>query len=64
MLVWLAIMIPDTRFCDVLRFVSATWILAGPQGIKLASWRSRMRNNDLCTSVGSTSPEMIFRHDT
>lgn len=63
MLVWLAIMTPLTLLPVVLRFVNATCILAGPQGIKLASCRSRIRSKDLCTSVGSTSPEIMFRHE-
>lgn len=66
MLVWLANMTPLTLFSlpACLRLVSATWMLAGPHGIKLASCRSRIRRSDLCTSVGSTSPAMILRHET
>jgi hypothetical protein len=45
-------MSPDTR-CDDEMYgdlrESATWIEAGPQGMKVASWRSRMRRRDLWT---------------
>ena len=33
-----------------------TWMEAGPQSMKLARLRSRMRCRLLCTCVGSTSP--------
>ena len=52
--VWLASMRPDTR-CDDGMYgdlrVSATWIEAGPQGIKVARRRSRMRRRDLWTWI-------------
>ena len=38
------------------RFDSATWMLAGPHGMNVASLRSRIRSKLLCTCVGSTSP--------
>ncbi len=44
---------------------SATWMEAGPQGMKLASLRSRMRWRDLCTwkcctsTVGSWCPHLF-----
>lgn len=45
MLVWLAIIRPLTRWADG-RYGDlldkATWMLAGPQGMKLASLRSRI----------------------
>lgn len=51
-LVWLASISPLTRWWVFtygdLR-VSATWIEAGPHGIKLASWRSRIRSRDWWT---------------
>mmetsp|Transcript_9266 Transcript_9266/g.32186 ORF Transcript_9266/g.32186 Transcript_9266/m.32186 type:complete len:217 (+) Transcript_9266:251-901(+) len=66
MLVWLASMRPLTR-CAVCTYgdlrLNATWMLAGPQSMKLASLRSRMRCRLLCTCVGSTSPWMMFRMD-
>lgn len=43
--------------------VRATWILAGPQGMKLAILRSRILRRDLWTSAGSASPWMMFRID-
>ena len=64
MLVWFASMRPLTRWFVVTygeRRVSATWMEAGPHGMKLASWRSRMRSSDWWTSVGSTSPWMMLR---
>ena len=48
-LVWLASMSPLTRWLVCTygeRRVSATWIDAGPQGMKFASCRSRMRRSD------------------
>lgn len=60
MLVWFASKRPLTR-CGVWtygdRLDRATWMLAGPQGINWAIRRSRILCSDLCTSVGSTSPE-------
>lgn len=52
MLVWLAIIRPLTRWAegrygDFLD--NATWMLAGPQGMKLASLRSRILWRLLCT---------------
>ena len=65
-LVWFASIIPDT-LCGVsmygLRFERATYMLAGPQGMKLASFLSLIRCKDLCTCVGSTSPWMMFKID-
>ena len=52
MLVWFASISPLTRWFVVTygeRRVSATWMDAGPHGMKLASWRSRMRRSDWCT---------------
>ena len=52
MLVWFANIRPLTRWFVVTygdRLVSATWIEAGPQGMKLAICRSRMRNKDWWT---------------
>lgn len=54
MLVWFASMSPLTRWFvgtyGDLR-VRATWMEAGPQGMKLASWRSRMRRSDWWTCL-------------
>ena len=64
MLVWFASIRPLTRWAMGmygLRLVSATWMLAGPHGMKVARRRSRMRSRLLCTSVGSTSPWMTLR---
>lgn len=51
-LVWLANIKPLTRWLVAtygdLR-VSATWMDAGPHGMKFASWRSRIRSNDWWT---------------
>ena len=63
MLVWLASIRPLTRWLIGiygLRLVRATWMLAGPQGIKVARRRSRIRRRLLWTSVGSTSPWITF----
>lgn len=52
MLVWLAIIRPLTRWAEG-RYGDfldkATWMLAGPQGMKLASFRSRILWRLLCT---------------
>ena len=56
--VWLASMRPETRGGVRVVYggcrkgdvrVSATWMLAGPQGMKEARLRSRMRRRDLWT---------------
>lgn len=64
MIVLLAIMSPLTLVCDVtkgdLRLI-ATWILAGPQLMKLANFLSLILCKLLCTLVGSVSPWIIFK---
>lgn len=59
MLVWLASIRPETRWLlwtyGLLRD-NATWMLVGPHGMNCANFLSRIRCNDLCTCVGSTSP--------
>ena len=55
MLVWLAIMSPLTLWAEGRSgdFLDrATWMLAGPQGMKLASFRSRILCRLLCTWGG------------
>ena len=59
---WFASMSPLTRWFVATygeRRVSATWIDAGPQGMKFASWRSRMRSSDWCTC---TTPSAAASH--
>lgn len=66
MIVLLAIINPLTLVCDCtngdLRLI-ATWMLAGPQLIKLANFLSLILCKLLCTLVGSVSPWMIFNID-
>ena len=64
-LVWFANINPLTRWFDWtygdLR-VNATWIDAGPQGMKFANWRSRIRSRDWCT-YGQESPLSYKEHE-
>lgn len=61
MLVWLAIIRPLTRWADG-RYGDfldkATWMLAGPQGMKLASLRSRILWRLLCTYSGAQNQSL------
>ena len=59
-------MSPETLFWLLMYgdfFDRATWIEAGPQSMKLASFRSRILYRLLWICVASTSPWMMFKID-